>query len=105
MARVGFWIALPMPALSVLQNWYQGILLNKKQTRSVPESVVVFFAAVLVVLVAGVTWGSLPGLFVGMAGFVLANIAQMAWLWYRSRTARKELASESAGWVQPLNLQ
>jgi hypothetical protein len=83
-ARVGFWIALPMPALSVLQNWFQGILLHGKQTRSVPESVVVFFATVLLVLAAGVAFGDVPGLYIGMVGFVLANIAQMAWLWYRT---------------------
>ena len=85
LARVGFLIALPMPALSVLQSWYQGAILNSRRTRAIPESVAVFFVTVLVVLGIGVTWNGVTGLYIGMFGFVLANAAQAGWLWWRSR--------------------
>ncbi len=85
LAHMAFWIALPMPALAVLQNWYQGSLLYGKHTRGVPESVALFFGVVLVVLVIGVTSEQWQGLYVGMAGFVLANLTQMLWLWFRSQ--------------------
>jgi hypothetical protein len=85
LARIGFLIGLPMPALSVLQSWYQGAILNSRRTRAIPESVVVFFVTVLAVLGFGVVWKGLPGLYIGMTGFVLANAAQAGWLWWRSR--------------------
>jgi hypothetical protein len=84
-ARWGFWLALPLPALSVFQSWFQGKILYGKQTRGVPESVMVFLLTVLIVLGSGVVWGKLTGLYISMAGFSLANFAQMGWLWYRNR--------------------
>lgn len=92
-AALGFWIALPIPALTVLQSWFQGSLLVGKRTRGVPESVVVFFVTVLVVLAAGVAWGGTQGLYVNMVGFVLANAAQMAWLAVRGRPVLKTFAA------------
>ncbi len=91
LARLGFWIALPLPAVTVFQSWYQGVLLFSRRTRGVPESVMIFLVAVLLFLSAGVVWGQATGLYVLLTGFVLANLAQLSWLWYRSRTAVKQL--------------
>lgn len=85
MARVGFWISIAIPPLAVFQSWFQGVILYGKRTRGIPESVVVFFVTVLMVLGFGVAWGSYPGLYIGMVGFVMANLTQMLWLWMRSR--------------------
>ena len=54
MAKVALWIALPMPALAVLQSWFQGAILSARRTRAVPESVVIFLATALVALGLGV---------------------------------------------------
>lgn len=97
MARLGFWIALPLPGLTVFQSWFQGALLHGKRTRGVPESVVIFFITVLLILGAGVVWGQVPGLYVGMAGFIVANVAQMGWLGYRSRPVFARLNERDRG--------
>ncbi len=91
LARPGFWIGLPLAAATVFQSWFQGALLHSKRTRGVPESVVVFLAAVVLVLGAGVAWGQVTGLYVLMVGFVLANLAQLGWLWFRSRAVLARL--------------
>lgn len=91
LARLGFWIALPLAAATVFQSWFQGALLHSKRTRAVPESVVVFLLTVLLFLGAGVAWGQVTGLYVLLTGFVLANLAQLGWLWFRSRTALQQL--------------
>lgn len=91
LARLGFWIALPLAAATVFQSWFQGALLHSKRTRAVPESVVVFLLTVLVVLGAGVAWGQVTGLYVLLTGFVLANLAQLGWLWFRSLTVLARL--------------
>ena len=86
LASTGFWLALPLAPLTVLQSWFQGAILHGKRTRAIPESVGVFFATVLLLLGAGLVWGqAIPGLYLGMTAFVCANITQTAWLYWRSR--------------------
>jgi hypothetical protein len=90
MARLGLWVALPMPALSALQSWYQGALLHSRRTRGITESVGVFLAATAAVLLAGVAWGRITGLYVGLAGMVIGSLAQTVWLWRRARPVLRE---------------
>lgn len=91
LAKNSIWLALPLPALSVLQSWFQGAILVGRRTRGVPELVMVFFAAALLVLGMGVAAGRWTGLYVAMVGFVLASFSQMGWLWFRSRPVMARL--------------
>ena len=84
-ARTGFWLVLPLPVMSVLQSWYQGAILTGKRTRGITESVVIFLVASGVTLIAGVAWGRMTGLYIGLAGLTVATLMQTAWLWVRSR--------------------
>ncbi len=94
LARKGFWLGLPLPIMSVLQSWYQGAVLHSRNTRAIPESLSVFLVVVLALLTAGVVWNGLPGLYIAMAAFLIANAAQTAWLWRRSRPAFRQVAQE-----------
>ncbi len=85
LSRVGFWLALPLTALSVLQSWYQGSLVHSGKTRAIPELMAVFLGVVLVILVIGVRMDSVTGLYVGMAAFSAATFLQVVWLWLRSK--------------------
>lgn len=87
MAQIGFWIGLPMPALTALQSWYQGTILHSRRTRGITESVVIYLLVIAAVLVFGIAYGRITGLYVGLAGLVLATIAQTGWLWWRARPA------------------
>jgi hypothetical protein len=57
LAVAGLWIALPMPALSTIQSWFQDSLLHSRRTRGITESVVVYLATSAVILIAGVRGG------------------------------------------------
>ena len=96
LAVTGLWIALPMPALSTIQSWFQGSLLHSRRTRGITESVVVYLATSALILIAGVAWGMVIGLYVGLAALVLSTLAQTAWLWYRSRPARAAVRARDA---------
>jgi hypothetical protein len=89
LAAAGMWIALPMPALSAAQSWYQGLILHNRRTRGITEAVIVFLLTCIAVLFIGVAWGGATGLFVGLAAFVSAMLLQTAWLWHRSRPAER----------------
>lgn len=90
--RIGLWIALPVPALNMLLNWFQGALVHSKKTRGIPEAVAIYLLSVSLLLLFGVQWGVMTGLFVGMAALGLAQGAQTIWLWYKSRAVITAMA-------------
>jgi hypothetical protein len=84
MAIIALWLALPMPALSTLQSWLQGNLLHRRRTRGITESVVVYLATSAIILIGGVAWGGVAGLYVGMVALVLSSASQTLWLALRA---------------------
>ena len=92
LAVLGTWIALPLPAFTVLQSWYQGIILHSHKTNGITEAVIVFLITCSGLLWAGVLWGGAVGLYIGLIAFVAANLTQTAWLWLRSRTAERAVS-------------
>jgi hypothetical protein len=85
MASQALWFTLPLPAISVLISWFQGVLLNARRTRSVTEAVIVGLIVISLILTAGVLWGEVVGLYIGWVAFSLGMIAQVTWLYWRSR--------------------
>ena len=101
---LGLWIALPMPGLNVLLSWFQGAILHGRRTRGISEAVAVFLVTASLILWAGVVWGGTSGLYIGLAAFDGAMVAQTLWLRHRSQPAlqaaverdQKSLAWQSA---------
>jgi hypothetical protein len=85
LARSSLWIGLFMPALTVYQSWYQGAILNGRRTRGITEAVIIFLVTSAVILTAGVIWGGVTGLYIGLAAFLISSTVQNIWLWYRSQ--------------------
>ena len=83
----GLWYALFMPGVFVLQSWYQGLIVHSRRTRGVSEAVLTYILASGALLLFGVLWDRVPGLYVAMAALSLGRLAQTVWLWYRSRPA------------------
>lgn len=85
LAQQGLWLGLLLPGLRVLQSWYQGAITYSRHTRGVTESVAAFLLACGGILGAGITWGHLPGLYVGLTAVTAGLLLQTLWLWRRSR--------------------
>ena len=85
LAKIGLWVALLWPPISILRNSFQGVLVNGRKTKSVTESVVVFFLVTGTLLFASTQIGRFPGLFLALAAFQFGYGSQAAWLWFRSR--------------------
>ncbi|NPV77097.1 MAG: hypothetical protein HPY59_12080 [Anaerolineae bacterium] len=96
MAVTAFWLSLPIPALNVLQSWFQGAIVHQKKTRAIPEAMGVFLATALVILIIGIYSKTLVGLYVGSVAFSLANLTQTTWLWLRSKQMLASLARRDA---------
>ena len=90
-SRGALWVSLLMPGLTVLQSWYQGLIVHSRRTRGITEAVVVYLLSSGVVLVGGVVWGDVAGLYVGLAALSVGRLLQTVWLWYRSRPAVEDV--------------
>ena len=83
LAQSGLWLALFWPSLSVLQNWYQGLLVHSKETASITQSVALSLVVTGAILVGGVLWSGALGLHVGVGAFVIGSGVQVGWLWFK----------------------
>jgi len=79
--------AAPWPASQALQSWFQGRLVQRRQTRSVTEAMGVFFLVTAFLLWAGVRWSDGDGIHVVVRALVCGSLAQTAWLAWRARAA------------------
>ncbi|MCX4239786.1 hypothetical protein [Paraliomyxa miuraensis] len=84
MGTATLWLALPIPAMRVIQSWYQGLLVNARRTRGITEAVVVFGGTCSGVLLLGVYAARWDGLPVMLVAYSLGRILQTAWLWWRA---------------------
>ena len=88
MAHRSLWLALPMPALSVLVSWYQGIILHGRRTRSISEAVALSLGVMSVLLALGVWQGGVTGLYAGVGALTAGDLVRTLWLRRRSRAGR-----------------
>ena len=93
LAVSGLWLALPLPALTTLQSWYQGGIMFGRKTRGITESVVLFLLISLIMLTLGVIWGGLTGLYIGMLTSLVSATCQTARLSWRARPIMAQLAA------------
>lgn len=90
-AQRSLWFALPLPALSVLQSWLQGMIVHGRSTRSITEAVGLSLLAMTAVLVSGVALGGITGLYVGVAALMVGDTLRTGWLFLRSAGIRRVL--------------
>jgi len=91
LAVQSLWLALPLPALSVIQSWYQGVILHKRHTQGITESTGLYLLTSGAILGIGVWWGAMKGLYVGITALTISVLVQTIWLGIRSLSIRKEL--------------
>jgi O-antigen/teichoic acid export membrane protein len=97
-ARAGMWLAILYPPVMVLNGLYQGVLAHARKTHPITEAVVISTLASLAIYSAGVLWGRVPGIYVGVAAFAASSLLQTAWLWHRTRRMlRERLSREQVG--------
>lgn len=87
LAQTSMWFALLRPALSVMQNWYQGAIIHHHNTRGITEAVLMFLFVSVLILAGGVWWKGAPGVYVGQLAFVVGALVQVLWLRWRSKAA------------------
>ncbi len=96
LARQALWFLVPMGAVSVWQSFHQGALVHTHNTRAITESMGVLLVVTAAVLGIGVSWNSIPGLYLAALGMTVGGLAQIGWLLHRSRKALRQIAARDA---------
>ena len=78
------WLAIFMPALSVIESFFQGMLVQNRRTNAIIQAVMIYLFTNSTILVAGTYYGLVTGLYVGVMAVVLGHSLQSFWLWKRS---------------------
>ena len=96
LGMTSLWLAVLMPALTVLESWYQGILIQSHQTRAVTESVLIFLVGSVAVLVTGITLQIWTGIYVSLLATLVGFSCQTMWLGIRSKQIRHALLTPTS---------
>lgn len=92
LCTVAVLIGVLMPAYQVLQSWYGGMLVHARRTRGITEAVAIYVVIAVIGLTTAARMSPYPGLYVALSIFVCGGVCQTAWLAWRSRGVRSELA-------------
>lgn len=84
------WFAIPIPLMTFLQSYYQGIAVSSHRTRMITESVVVYALVMVSVIAVGVSLQPPHGITVVIIATSIGNFAQTLWLWFRCVSQKLE---------------
>ena len=99
------WLAAPLPLLTFLESYWQGMLVSKHRTRAVTGSVLAFLVVAVLIIIGGVFLGQWNGLLVTLAAFTAGNTTQTLWLrwkWNSEGPKRPEQPEQGLGAPEPL---
>lgn len=80
-------LTAPIPLLSALRSWYQGVLIHFRDTKRVTQGVIVYTIVYIALMLSGVYFTSLPGLALALTGTALSCCAEVCYLAYRVRAS------------------
>ena len=70
--------------------------MHSRRTRGITEAMAIFLLVSSAILWAGVAWGQVTGLYIGLMAFGISILMQTAWLWQRSRPAVRAVQARYA---------
>jgi hypothetical protein len=82
------WLGIGLPMLAVLMSWFQGRIMHSRYTRSITEATALYSLLMVTILGAGIATQRFTGLYVAVAANSIAGLAQVSWLWRRSRSTQ-----------------
>jgi hypothetical protein len=85
LASTALWLVVIFPAFSPWESLFQGQLVHRGLTTYITQAVCLYLTGSSVLLLAGVLYGQVTGLYVGLAAVGTGLGIQMWWLWRQSR--------------------
>ncbi len=91
LAGKALWIAVVLPALSPWESYFQGELVYRGATTYVTQAVSLYLLGSSSLLILGMVYGQVAGIYVGVAATLAGISIQMWWLWRHSHNIRGRL--------------
>jgi len=88
LASTALWIAVVLPALSPWESYFQGELVYRGATTYVTQAVSLYLLGSSSILVLGIAYGKILGLYVGVVATLTGISVQLWWLWRHSHNMR-----------------
>ncbi len=85
LASTAVWLVVIFPAFSPWESLYQGELVSRRMSTSITQAVCLYLIGSSCLLIIGVQYGQVTGLFVGLAAIMTGLGVQMWWLRKHSR--------------------
>ena len=85
MGKTALWFAIALPACTTWCCYLEGLLIHHQRSTPVTEAVVFYIVTLFTYLFFIVRGQSQPGLNAAVSAMTLGGLAQMSWLWWRSR--------------------
>ncbi len=83
LGKMALWVALLLPALTVLESWFQGLLVHSHETKGIIEAVAWYLLVSATILGCGIYLGTVTGIYMGYLAAVCGLTAQTFWLRFR----------------------
>jgi len=90
LAGTALWMAVVLPAISPWESYFQGELVSRGATRSITQAVSLYLLGSTGILMMGILYGKIPGLYVGVAATLTGLGIQIWWLWRYSHSMQGE---------------
>ncbi|MGC9395076.1 MAG: hypothetical protein ACP5J4_09490 [Anaerolineae bacterium] len=85
-SQQALWLGIGLPMLAVLVSWFQGQIMHSRHTRGITEATTIYSLLMVAILGVGIVTQRFTGLYVAVFAYSIAGLAQVGWLWWRSRT-------------------
>ena len=93
LSQQALWLGIGLPMLAVLISWFQGRIVHSRHTRGITEATTIYSLLMVAILGAGIATQRFAGLYVAIFAYSIAGLAQVGWLWWRSRALTPALPS------------
>jgi O-antigen/teichoic acid export membrane protein len=93
LARIATWLLIPMPFLTFLISYWQGLLVDVHETRPISEGVAIGLTTIAIVLGIFVGLGTLGGAVAATLALTLSSVLQAIWLGWRWRNIHNRAQS------------
>jgi hypothetical protein len=81
--KTALWFAILLPALTVIESWYQGILVHAHKTKGIIEAVALYLLVSAIILGSGIYLGTVTGIYIGYIAAACGITVQTLWLRFR----------------------
>lgn len=88
--KPALWVAIFLPALTVLESWFQGILVHSHQTNGIIEAVALYLLVSATILGGGIYLGTVTGIYMGYIAAACGLLIQTLWLRFRCQPFLKK---------------